>query len=130
MRLTLYVFLLATAARASAAAPPVVGTWEGVDHGVKSATITVREDGGVLSGSAIFYIVQDEGSGAHDGAAMLAMAMVGAAWDGSVLRFSVVTGEGRSVAFELRGTGEGKGELRRLAKDDVPELTIPMTRAR
>src|ERR1035441_7216003 len=90
MRLTLHVCLktamvLCLALPATAAAPPVVGTWEGMDDGVKAATLTVREDGGVLGGSAIFYIVHDEGSGAHTGAALPPMPMVGAAWDGAVL---------------------------------------------
>jgi hypothetical protein len=58
------------------------------------------------------------------------MAMVGTQWDGHVLRFSVSNPAGKSIAFELRITGEGKGELRRPGQDGEPEIKIPMQRAR
>ncbi len=113
-----------------AAASPVAGTWEGVKDGVKAATVNVRETDGILGGSAIFYITRDEGSGTHNGAPMPPLAMVGTQWDGHVLRFSVVTADGRSIAFELRVTGEGKAELRRPPQGDMPEDKVPMVRAR
>jgi hypothetical protein len=113
-----------------AAASPVAGTWEGMKDGVKAATIHVRETDGILGGSAIFYIILNEGSGTHNGAATPPLAMVGTQWDGHVLRFSVVPSDGRSIAFELRVTGEGKAELRRPAQGDMPEDKVPMVRAR
>jgi len=115
---------------AKAAASPIVGTWEGMWDGVKAATITVREDEGILGGSAIFYITRDEGSGTHNGAPTPPMALVGTQWDGQVLRFSVNNGGGKTIAFQLRVTGEGKGELVRPAQDDKPAIRVPMVRAR
>jgi hypothetical protein len=109
-----------------AAASPITGTWEGMKNGVKAATITVRENDGILSGSVIFYIIiRDEGSGTHNGSAQPAMPMVGTQWDGKVLRFSV-----NQVAFELRVTGEGQAEMRRLAQNGMPEESVKMARAR
>lgn len=113
-----------------AAASPVVGTWEGSKGGVKAATLNVRDTEGILGGSATFYIILDEGSGKHNGAATPPMAMVGTQWNGSVLRFSVLTPDGRSIAFELRVTGAGKAELRRPPQGDMPEDIVPMQRSR
>ena len=128
MRRTLHVCLLAglmALCLVKAAASPITGTWEGMKNGVKAATITVRENDGILSGSVIFYITRDEGSGTNNGSAQPAMSMVGTQWDGKVLRFSV-----SQVAFELRVTGEGQAELRRPAQNGMPEETVKMVRAR
>jgi hypothetical protein len=125
---TLHVCLMAgvmALCLVKAAASPIAGTWEGMKDGVKAATITVRENDGILGGSVIFYITRDEGSGTHNGAALPAMAMLGTQWDGKVLRFSV-----NRVVFELRVTGEGKGELRRPAQDGKSEEKVEMSRAR
>jgi len=133
MNRTLHVCLTAMVVAlflAKAAASPIVGTWEGMNGGVKSATITVRETEGILGGSAIFYIVRDEGSGTHNGAPLPSMTMVGTQWDGKILRFSVNNDEGKTIAFELRLTGEGKAELRRPSQHDMPELKVRMQRAR
>ncbi|MCU1236596.1 MAG: hypothetical protein JWP63_4563 [Candidatus Solibacter sp.] len=133
MRRTLHVCLMAMVVElflAKAAASPVVGTWEGMRAGVKAATITVRETEGILGGSAIFYIIHDNASGGLDAAPTPAMGMVGTQWDGKVLRFSVNNGGGKTIAFELRVTGEGKGELRRPVQDGEPEIRVPMVRAR
>jgi hypothetical protein len=112
-----------------AAASPIVGTWEGSKDGVKAATIQVRDTDGILGGSATFYITRDEGSGTHNGAALPPLPLVGTQWDGHVLRFSVSSGE-KSIAFQLRLTGEGKAELVRLAQDGESELRVEMHRAR
>ena len=58
------------------------------------------------------------------------LAIAGTQWDARVLRFSVTTQDGRSIAFEFRVTGEGKGELRRPAQGSMPEDKVPMLRAR
>ena len=133
MRRTLQVCLLAgllALCLVKAAASPVAGTWEGMKDGVKAATIHVRERDGILGGSATFYIIRDEGSGTHNGAATPPLAMVGTQWDGHVLRFSVVTAEKKSIAFEMRVTGEGRAELRRPPQGDMPEDKVAMVRAR
>jgi hypothetical protein len=108
-----------------AAASPITGTWEGMKDGVKAATITVRENDGILGGSAVFYIIRDEGSGTHNGSAQPAIALQGTEWDGKVLRFSV-----NHVAFELRPESDSRGELRRLAKNGMPEERLIVHRAR
>ena len=56
--------------------------------------------------------------------------MIEPRWDGKLLKFSVLTPDGRSIAFEMRLTGEGTAELRRPEQDDTPELTMAMKRAR
>jgi hypothetical protein len=137
MRRSLHVCLMAMVVAlflAKAAASPVVGTWEGMRDGVKAATIAVKESDGILGGSAIFYIIRDEGSGTHNGAPTPPLTMVGTQWDGKVLSFSVnnglKNGAGKTIAFELRVTGADTGELRRPAQNGEPEIRVPMMRAR
>ena len=133
MKRTLNICLLAgilVLCLVKGAASPISGTWEGRRDGVRAATITVRETDGILGGSVVFYIIRDEGSGARNGAATPALPMVATQWDGRVLRFSVVTQDGRSIDFELRVTGAGQAELRRPAQHGEPELSVPMQRAR
>jgi len=113
-----------------AAATPVAGIWEGMRDGVKAATLTVRETDGILGGSVIFYIIRDEGSGTHNGSPTPPVTLVSTQWDGSVLRFAVTNQQGKSVAFEFRVTGEGKGELKRPAQNGEPEIKVTMLRAR
>lgn len=128
MKRTLHVGLLAgvLALCLVKAATPIVGTWEGMQGAAKSATIVVRETEGKIGGSVIFYIVHDEGSGAHNGEEMPPLEMIEPRWDGKLLKFSVVTSDGRSIAFEMRLTGEGTAELRRPEQDGTPELTVAM----
>jgi hypothetical protein len=133
MKRTLDVCLLAgilALCLVKGAASPIVGTWEGSKGDARAATITVRETGGILGGSVIFYIIVDQGSGLHNGDATPPLPMVGTEWDGRALRFSVANTEGELVAFELRVTGEGKAELKRPAQGGDPEMIVKMQRAR
>ena len=133
MRRTAPVWLLAglmALCFVKAAASPVAGTWEGMKDGVKAVTLKVEQNEGILGGSVIFYIIRDEGSGTHNGAPTPPMTLEGTQWSGSVLRFLVTNQERKSVAFEFRITGEGKGELKRPAQNGEPEIRVLMTRAR
>src|ERR1039458_4305448 len=114
MKRTLHVGLLAGVLALCLAkdATPIVGTWEGMQGAAKSATIVVRETEGKIGGSAIFYIVHDEGSGAHTSEETPPLEMIEPRWDGKLLKFSVVNSDGRSIAFEMRLTGEGSADRR------------------
>lgn len=107
-----------------AAASPIEGAWEGSRNGAKTAVVTITRTGGILGGSAIFYILRDNGEGSHNGEAMPALPLTGVQWDGRTLRFSVKPPGTGAVSFELRLTGAGRAELRRSSAD--PDESVPM----
>ena len=90
-----------------------MGTWEGERDGVKAASLTVTQTGGILGGSVIFYIIRDNGDGAHNGQALPAQPINAVEWDGRTLRFSVARKDGTSIPFDLRLTGAGHATLQR-----------------
>ena len=129
MQRALFVCLLAGALAfclVQAAAPPIVGAWEASKDGRKAATVKVRETDGILGGTLILYIIHDDRTGEHDGAASEPLPLTGAAWDGRTLRFSVGAPADAAAAFELRLTGAAKGELKCIRSDgsvDVSRVT-------
>lgn len=128
---TRFVLLAALVASvfARAAAAPITGAWQGFDKGRKAVSLEVR-DSPTLQGSIVFYIVRDDLTGGeHDGAATPALPMRDLKWDGKVLRFSVEAGD-RRLAFEMQQAGDRKAVLKRLATDDLPELTVELSALR
>jgi len=132
MQRTLYVCLFAIAAAlclVKAAPSPVTGTWEGWKDGRKAVTLTVRESAGLLGGTAIFYIIYDNGTGERDGSATPPLRLNGTSWDGHALRFSVQVPGSGAAAFEMTLAGSGRGELKRVQPDGSGEM-IAVSRRR
>ena len=42
---------------------PIAGTWEGKMDGLPVLTVTIKDEGGALSGAVTFYRIRDEGAG-------------------------------------------------------------------
>ena len=63
-RLT-HLLLIATLVGGTAAAAnsPIAGTWRGKAGDVPAVTLTVKDEGGKLRGTAVFYKILDDGSG-------------------------------------------------------------------
>jgi hypothetical protein len=130
MRTTLYVCLLAGAMalpQATAAPFPLTGVWEGKKDGVKATTLKVEETGGKIRLNAVFYIIQDEGSGNHVGTASEALSAEGS-WNGHKLEFTIIDSNGDRVPFEMTTTGSATAELKRLPANGQPGMTIPLVR--
>jgi hypothetical protein len=104
-----------------AAASPVAGVWEGEKDGRKAVTLKVQETDGILGGTAVFYIIYDNGNGELDGSALPALSMIGTAWDGRTLRFSVKAG-GADIRFELKISGADQGELKQIQGPNSGEI--------
>jgi hypothetical protein len=109
---------------------PITGTWEGDLHGVKAVTLKLETTGTKVGGTAVFYIVKDEVSGAHNGSASPAMPLLNTGWDGGKLRFTVENQSGESVLFEMRITGEESADLTVLDPQGDPRRTLPIRRKR
>jgi hypothetical protein len=112
-------------------ASPVEGTWEGEVSGLKAVTLTVRDAGGKIEGSAIFYVLRDEGEGKRIGGKS-EVPLLNATWDGRTLRFSVrppgVEPDDPNVQFEMIVRGQDTAELKRIEAGTVPAATISMLR--
>jgi hypothetical protein len=63
--MNLRLFLIAILAGGLSAAPDscIVGTWQGKMDEVPAVTLTVKDEGGKLSGTVTFYRIVDDGSG-------------------------------------------------------------------
>ena len=108
---------------ARAAGSPIEGTWEATQNGKRAVTLTIARHDGLLSGSAVFYILRDSGDGEHNGSAQPAVPVKVVEWDGKTLRFSVTGPDGEVTPFELKLTGEDTAELRTPgARDAVPAV--------
>ena len=104
------------------AASPVAGVWEGEAKGAKAVTLRVLDKGDRVEGSAQFYIIQDEGSGAHNGSAPGEIPFTDPAWDGRALRFSIHGPHGEEGQFTMKVTGTNVAELTVAGNRDSFEL--------
>jgi len=104
------------------AASPVAGVWEGEAKGSKAVTLRVLDKGDRVEGTAQFYIIQDEGSGAHNGSASGEIPFTDPVWDGRALRFSIHGPHGEDGRFAMKVTGPNVAELTIEGKDDPLEL--------
>ncbi len=114
-------------------ASPGEGTWEGEVSGLKAVTLTVRDAGGKIEGSAIFYVLRDEGEGKRIGGES-EVPLLNATWDGRTLRFSVrppgLEPDDPSVRFEMMVKGQDTAELKRLEAGRIPAATISMRKTK
>ena len=129
MKTTLLVCLLAGVLRlATEPQPlgPILGTWEGNQEGARAVTLTIREARGKPEGTAVFYILRDEGSGFHTGAATPAFPLKAPQWDGRIVRFRIEPVGTRALFFEMITTGRRTARLKRIAMNEEPELTVTL----
>jgi len=109
---------------------PIAGTWEGKMDGLPVLTITVKEEGGALSGTATFYRIRDEGSGPSV-QGKDTTDLISPGFDGKTLSFQV---EGRadqmiSLQMQLTARNEGKVILRRTINGESEEMPVKMIRS-
>jgi hypothetical protein len=85
-----YTLLIATlvGGTATAANSPIAGTWQGKTGDVPAVTLTVKDEGGKLSGSAVFYKILDDGSGPKV-AGKDTSALINAKFEGKIFSFEV-----------------------------------------
>ena len=97
---------------------------------MKAVTLKLEDADGKVGGTAVFYIIKDEGSGKHNGSASPPMPLVDTRWDGEKLRFGVVNQTGETILFEMKVAGEGSADLTVVDSDGRPQRTIPIRRQR
>ena len=110
---------------AAAADSPIVGTWHGKLFGQPAVTLTLRDAGGNLSGSIVFYLLRNDGSGfkADANSARPPTELVNPKFDGKTLTFEVshrqahppsTLNDTEPVKFEMELTGKDEAQLKRL----------------
>jgi hypothetical protein len=96
---------------AGLAQSPLAGAWKATHNGLPVVDLTIRNDGGKLSGTAVFYLIvrNPDDAAAHVGGKMSAP-MVNLQGDANTLTFDVHRKDGSVASFrvELRPNGDAK----------------------
>jgi len=122
-----YVYLLFALAIDAQTVAPIVGTWEARLHGLQAMTLAIHEDGGNLSGAAIFYLLKSDRAGWHNAGRSDPLPLINPRWDGKTLRFSISHGDWLAP-FELRLTSFRTVQGKRLAAHGEAEQQITLRR--
>ena len=106
-----HMLLIATlvGGTATAANSPIAGTWQGKTGDAPAVTLTVKDEGGKLSGTAVFYKILDDGSGPKV-AGKDTSALINAKFEGKTFSFEV---KGQVVSSLISGwssRGRTKGD--------------------
>ena len=109
---------------------PVAGAWEGRIGAARAITLKVRDNGRSIEGAAVFYIVKDEGSGAHTGSASPEIPFSNPRWNGEVLTFEIHGPHGEEGTFEMKATGRTTGEIWRVPADGETGTVLHLDRLR
>ena len=122
---------------ALAADSPVAGTWRGKLHDLPAVVLTLKDDGGKLSGTIVFYFLHrntDHDPWQVDMTHSQPLPLIDPKFDGKTVFFQVShkgahpprTLNDPPSSFQLRLTGKGEGELRNLTEERSP--TVKMVR--
>lgn len=111
-RLVTVTMLIAMATGLAALAQsPLAGAWKGTQNGLPLVDLTVRNDGGKLNGTTLFYLLMRNAneSAAHVGGKMSAP-MENIQGSGNALTFDVHRKDGSVASFrlELRPNGHAR----------------------
>jgi len=120
---------------ALAADSPVAGTWRGKLYDLPAVVLTVKDDGGKLSGTILFYFRRrntDHDPWQVDLTHSKTLPLIDPKFDGKTIFFQVSHKEAhppRSLndppsSFCMRLTGEGQADLRNLTEERSPALKM------
>ena len=132
-KLMMVAMLLAPSALA--ADSPVAGTWRGRIYDLPAVVLTVKDDGGKLSGTILFYSLHrntDHDLWQVDMKNSQALPLLNPKFDGKAIFFQVSHKEAHPPrtlndppsSFQMRITREGEGELRNLTEEQSPALKM------
>lgn len=132
-RLFLVMMLMGTSA--FAADSPVAGTWRGRVYDLPAVVLTVRDDGGKLSGTILFYFLHRNSE--HDPWQVetkhsIPLPLIDPKFDGKTISFQVSHREAHPPrtlndppsSFQMRLTGNGEAELLNLTENKGPGVKM------
>jgi hypothetical protein len=117
-RFSWLVWIALVMAAVALASSPAAGQWQGRVNHMPAVTLKVGDDAGKLSGTAIFFVVKDQGSGPQV-IGQLQVPMLNPRFDGRALLFEInqdrpnsPPGAARAVVrFKMKLLGSDEGEL-------------------
>jgi hypothetical protein len=132
-RLLLVMMLLGTSA--FAADSPIAGMWRGRMYDLPAVVLTVRDDGGKLSGTILFYFLHrntEHDPWQVDTQHSSLLPLIDPKFDGKTISFQVShkaahpprTLNDPPSSFLMRITGKGEAELRNLSEKEGPGLKM------
>lgn len=104
---------------AALAQSPLAGTWKSTQNGLPVVDLTIRNDGGKVSGTTLFYLLMHDAdaSGSHVGGEMSAP-MENIKTTGNTLTFDVHRKDGSVVSFRVELRPDGHAKLFRIGDDE------------
>ena len=117
-RFSWLVWIALVMAAVALASSPAAGQWQGRVKDMPAVTLKVGDDAGKLSGTAIFFVIKDQGSG-RQVIGQLQVPMLNPRFDGRSLLFEInqdrpnsPPGAARGVVrFKMKLLGSDEGEL-------------------
>ena len=120
---------------AAAADSLITGTWKGKMHDLPAIILTVKDDGGKLSGTILFYFLHrdtEHDAWQADTKHSMTLPLIGPKFDGKTLSFQVSHKEAHPPrtlndppsSFQMRLTGVDEAELRNLTEKQSPSLKM------
>jgi hypothetical protein len=135
MKLILLLVMIQTGVLASAAGSPLAGTWRGNINNLPAVTLTVRESGGRVMGTILFYFFHrstESGPWEVDKTHSKPLPLLDPKFDGATLTFKVSHKEAHPPhtlndppsSFQMRLTGKGLADLENLTEKPGPPLKM------
>jgi hypothetical protein len=120
---------------AATADSPIAGTWRGRMYDLPAVVLTVRDDGGKLSGSILFYFLHrntEHDPWQVDTEHSIPLPLIDPKFDGKTLSFQVSHKEAHPPrtlndppsSFQMRLTGRGEAEFLNLSEKQVHGLKM------
>jgi hypothetical protein len=120
---------------ATTADSPIEGTWRGRIHDLPAVVLTVKDDGGKLSGTILFYFMRrktEHDPWQVDTKHSIPLPLIDPRFDGKTISFQVSHKEAHPPrtlndppsSFQMRLTGKGEAELRNLSENQGPGLKM------
>jgi len=136
MRGLVGLLLAATlAVPAATADSPIAGTWRGRMYDLPAIVLTVRDDGGKLSGTILFFFLHrntEHDPWQVDTQDSIPLPLIDPKFDGKTISFQVSHKEAHPPrtlhdppsSFLMRLTGKGEAELQNLSEKQSPGLKM------
>jgi len=116
---------------AAASDSPIAGTWRGRIHDLPAVVLTVKDDGGKLSGTILFYFMHrntEHDPWQVDTKRSIPLPLIDPTFDGKTIFFQVSHKEAHPPrtlndppsSFLMRLAGKGEAELRNLSEKEGP----------
>lgn len=108
----------------------VVGTWHGKMNELPAVDLTIAKDGDKLTGTAVFYVVVDEGNGPKV-TGKAEHALMDPKFDGTTLTFSFKRGDGVVLKAQMKMLSNDDAVLKPLDDPSADEeMTVKMFRGK